>query len=49
VASPAVGRAEIYVRVLRRYLAAPGEDSFAGTTFTSVCVLDKTYPAAADR
>jgi hypothetical protein len=39
--------AEIYVQVLRRYLGTPGENSFPGTTFAAVYVLDRADPAAA--
>jgi len=40
--------AEIYVQVLRRYLGTPGENSFPGTTFATVYVLDRADPSAAD-
>jgi hypothetical protein len=40
--------AEIYVQVLRRYLGTPGENSFPGTTFAAVYVLDRADPRAAD-
>jgi hypothetical protein len=39
--------AEIYVRVLRRYLSSPGENSFP-QVFKTVYVLNQAYPDAAD-
>jgi hypothetical protein len=40
--------AQILAAVLRRYLASPGENSFPGTRFPVVFVVDRTDPAAAD-
>lgn len=41
-------QAEVYVQVLRRYLSTPAENSFPGQAFTTVYVLNRTYPDAAD-
>jgi hypothetical protein len=40
--------AEVYVQVLRRYLSTPAENSFPSHTFTTVYVLNRAYPDAAD-
>ena len=40
--------AEVFVRVLRRYLSTPAENSFPGRAFKMVYVLDQAYPDAAD-
>ena len=40
--------AEVYVQVLRRYLSTPAENSFPGQAFTTVYVLNRAYPGAAD-
>src|SRR5262250_2575523 len=40
--------AEVYVQVLRRYLATPAENSFPGQAFKMVYVLNRAYPDAAD-
>lgn len=40
-------QADVYVPVLRRYLSTPAENSF-GKGFTTVYVLDRAYPDAAD-
>lgn len=46
---PAVGReAEVYEQVLRKYLGTPTDNSFPGRVFTTVYVLDRAYPDAAD-
>lgn len=39
---------EVYEQVLRRYLNTPAENSFPGTTFTTVYVLDSARPDAAE-
>ncbi|HEX9039989.1 MAG TPA: hypothetical protein VF838_03065 [Trebonia sp.] len=41
-------QAEMYAQVLRRYLSTPAENSFPGQPFTTVYVIDKAYPDAAD-
>jgi hypothetical protein len=40
--------ADIYVAVLRRYLASPSENSFTAGSLRLVFVLDRADPAAAD-
>ncbi len=40
--------AQILAAVLRRYLSSPGENSFPGTRFRVVSVVDRTDPEAAD-
>jgi hypothetical protein len=40
--------AEVYEQVLRRYLTTPAENSFPGTTFTTVYVLDSVRSGAGD-
>ena len=47
--APALSReAEVYVQVLRKYLGTPSDNSFPGHTFTTVYVLDRALPDAAD-
>jgi len=43
-----VKEAEVYEQVLRRYLGTPEENSFPGTTFTTVYVLDHAHSDAAN-
>jgi hypothetical protein len=40
--------ADVYAQVLRRYLSTPAENSFPGRAFTTVYVLNRAYPDAAD-
>ena len=40
--------AEVYGKVLRRYLSTPAENSFPGQAFKTVYVLNHAYPDAAD-
>ncbi|MBB5867581.1 hypothetical protein F4553_000960 [Allocatelliglobosispora scoriae] len=40
--------AEVYAQVLRRYLSAPGENSFPAGSIAAVYVLDRAVPGAAD-
>jgi len=48
VTEAGVNEAEVYVRVLRRYLSTPAENSFPGQAFKTVYVLNQAYPDAAN-
>jgi hypothetical protein len=46
-AKPGARDAELYGKVLRRYLSTPAENLFPGGPFKTVFVLDRAYPEAA--
>jgi hypothetical protein len=47
-ASADTKEAQVYVRVLARYLGPPGDTSFPEGTFKTVYVLDQAFPDAGD-